>query len=116
MLATGVLACTRPYVLCHPLHLQQIGSIPTRSNLRPAPPISSALGLAINPYDPAPLPTRVLVAGAAAKFPSVANLICDVFNGATEIVPTQAAPHHNEHAADWPSRAVLGAAYVPRWV
>ncbi|KAJ7123884.1 hypothetical protein C8R43DRAFT_1111876 [Mycena crocata] len=123
MLATGVLARSpAPSTNAASSLSQSISSIPTRSTThRPAPPISSALGLAFDPYDPAPLPTRVLATGAAANFPSVANLVCDVFNApvfvpGTQIASAQTAPHRNAPAAGCPSRAALGAAYVARWV
>ncbi|KAJ6632189.1 hypothetical protein B0H10DRAFT_7060 [Mycena sp. CBHHK59/15] len=81
----------------------------------------SPLGLAFDPYDPAPLPGRVLATGAAANFPSVANLVCDVFNAAvfvpgTQVASAQVVPHRNAPAAGFPSRAALGGAYVARWV
>ncbi|KAJ7842832.1 D-xylulose kinase [Mycena olivaceomarginata] len=123
MLATGVLARPVPATLSGAAaHSASISSIPTRSTtMRPAPPVSSALGLAFDPYDSAPLPTRVLATGAAANFPSVANLVCDVFNApvfvpTTQIASAQSAPHRNAPAAGCPSRASLGAAYVARWV
>ncbi|KAJ6510819.1 D-xylulose kinase [Mycena sanguinolenta] len=126
MLATGVLARAPPVpIATTPAALSAsmaISSIPTRSTtLRPAPPVSAALGLAFDPYDPAPLPTRVLATGAAANFPSVANLVCDVFNAPvfvpmTQIASAQQAPHRNAPANGCPSRAALGAAYVARWV
>ncbi|KAJ6495910.1 D-xylulose kinase [Mycena vulgaris] len=123
MLSTGVLArAPAPASSAALSASNNISSIPTRSTImRPAPPISSALGLAFDPYDPAPLPTRVLATGAAANFPSVANLVCDVFNApvfvpTTQIASAQAAPHRNAPAAGCPSRGALGAAYVARWV
>ncbi|KAJ7626762.1 actin-like ATPase domain-containing protein [Mycena rosella] len=123
MLATGVLARapTAPSTGAT-AHSNTISSIPTRSPThRPAPPVSSALGLAFDPYDPAPLPTRVLATGAAANFPAVANLVCDVFNAPvfvpqTQLASAQRAPHRNAPAAGCPSRGALGAAYVARWV
>ncbi|KAJ7102736.1 hypothetical protein C8R44DRAFT_945498 [Mycena epipterygia] len=123
MLATGVLARAPTAAASAASSLSaSISSIPTRSTImRPAPPISSALGLAFDPYDSAPLPTRVLATGAAANFPSVANLVCDVFNApvfvpTTQIASAQTAPHRNAPAPGCPSRAALGAAYVARWV
>ncbi|KAF7333492.1 putative D-xylulose kinase A [Mycena venus] len=95
MLATGVLARAVPSSAAAnsaSAISASISSIPTRSTtLRPAPPVSSALGLAFDPYDPAPLPTRVLATGAAANFPSVANLVCDVFNAPVFVPTTQIA-------------------------
>ncbi|KAJ7727262.1 D-xylulose kinase [Mycena metata] len=134
MLATGVLARSPPNSspVAHPSSSTlstnalnasaAISSIPTRSAImRPAPPVSAALGLAFDPYDAAPLPTRVLAIGAAANFPSVANLVCDVFNApvfvpTTQIASAQSAPHRNAPASGCPSRAALGSAYVARWV
>src|SRR5260221_1397110 len=40
----------------------------------------SSLGLPFDPYDHTPLPSRILATGAAANFPSVANLVGDMFN------------------------------------
>ncbi|KAF7290824.1 hypothetical protein MIND_01323600 [Mycena indigotica] len=96
----------------------------------PPPPLSvhaarrsgaGALGLSFDPYDVTPLPGRILASGAAANFPSVSNLVCDVFNSpvfvpTTQIASAQTSPHRNAPAAGCPSRAALGAAYVARWV
>ncbi|KAJ7055463.1 D-xylulose kinase [Mycena amicta] len=96
----------------------------------PPPPLSvhaarrstaGALGVTFDPYDTVPLPGRILATGAAANFPSVANLVCDVFNApvfvpTTQIASAQAAPHRNAPAFGCPSRGSLGAAYVARWV
>ncbi|KAJ7908853.1 D-xylulose kinase [Mycena leptocephala] len=104
------------------LQSASISSIPTRSPThRPPPPISAALALPFDPYDPAPLPTRVLATGAAANFPAVANLVCDVFNApvfvpATQLASAREAPHRNAPGAGCASRASLGGAYVARWV
>ncbi|KAJ6523295.1 hypothetical protein B0H19DRAFT_1201757 [Mycena capillaripes] len=125
MLSTGVLArapTPAPPGASALSASMAISSIPTRSTImRPAPPVSAALGLAFDPYDPAPLPTRVLATGAAANFPSVANLVCDVFNApvfvpTTQLASAQSAPHRNAPAAGCPSRAALGSAYLARWV
>ncbi|KAF7334158.1 hypothetical protein MVEN_02321900 [Mycena venus] len=54
-----------------------ISFTPMRSTkLRPAPLVSSALELAFNPYDLAPLLVCVLATVIAVSFPSVANLVC----------------------------------------
>lgn len=108
MLATGVLGTPRTTAVQRPL--------PGRSTS-----LNSPLGLAFDPYDPTPLPQRVLATGAAANFPSVANLVCDVFNSAvfvptTQVASAQVVPHRNAPAAGYPSRAALGGAYVARWV
>ncbi|KAF7305310.1 hypothetical protein HMN09_00782600 [Mycena chlorophos] len=106
MLSTGVLARGPP----PPLSVHAI----RRSG-------AGALGVTFDPYDMAPLPGRILATGAAANFPSVANLVCDVFN-APVLVPTsqiasaQHSPHRNAPALGCPSRASLGAAYIARWV
>ncbi|CAK5263314.1 unnamed protein product [Mycena citricolor] len=88
---------------------------------RPPPPASSALGVSFDPYDPTPLPGRIIATGAAANFPSVANLVCDVFNApvyvpTTQIASAQTSPHRNAPAPGCPSRASLGSAYVARWI
>ncbi|KAJ7226725.1 D-xylulose kinase [Mycena pura] len=109
MLATGVL--TR-------------GPAPASSTawgVRSGVQVPGALGLTFDPYDTTPLPARILATGAAANFPSVANLVCDVFNApvfvpTTQIASAQISPHRNAPAAACPSRAALGAAYIARWV
>ncbi|OBZ66083.1 hypothetical protein A0H81_13951 [Grifola frondosa] len=79
------------------------------------------MGLPFDPYDYAPLPSRILATGAAANFPSIANLEGGVFN-APMLVPTtqidaeQIVPHGNAPATGFPVRAALGGAYVARWV
>ncbi|KAG5638064.1 hypothetical protein H0H81_002032 [Sphagnurus paluster] len=115
MLATGVLG--------NPRKPSSSGS----TSASPAPQaqasrgLLSSLGLSFDPYDHTPLPTRVLATGAAANFPSVANLVGDVFN-APVLVPTsqiesaQITPHRNAPARGFPGRAALGASYVARWV
>lgn len=91
-------------------------SLPGRSSS-----VTSSLGLPFDPYDYTPLPTRILATGAATNFPSVANLVGDVFN-APVFVPTsqvdsaQVVPHRNAPAAGFPGRAALGGAYIARWV
>ncbi|TFY63042.1 hypothetical protein EVJ58_g3472 [Rhodofomes roseus] len=79
------------------------------------------MGLPFDPYDYTPLPTRVISTGAAANFPSIANLVGDIFN-APVLVPTtqidgaQVVPHRNAPPQGFPARAALGGAYVARWV
>lgn len=78
-------------------------------------------GLPFDPYDYTPLPTRILSTGAAANFPSISNLVGDIFN-APVLVPTtqidgaQVVPHRNAPPQGFPARAALGGAYVARWV
>ncbi|KII84911.1 hypothetical protein PLICRDRAFT_57417 [Plicaturopsis crispa FD-325 SS-3] len=81
----------------------------------------SSLGLSFDPYDYTPLPSRILVTGAAANFPAVANLVGDVFNApvfmpSTQVDSAQVVPHRNAPASGFPGRASLGGAYVARWV
>lgn len=82
---------------------------------------ASNLGLTFDPYDHSTLPSRILATGAAANFPSVVNIIGDIFN-APVIIPTsqidaaQVTPHRNAPAKGHPSRASIGGAYVARWV
>ena len=103
----------------------------------------SGLGLNFDPYSTSPLPRRVIAIGAAANFPSIVNLLGDVFNapifvpstqldsahavaptvpmpGApavpTEAVAKFAAAHRNAPAPGCTSRAALGGAYLARWV
>lgn len=83
--------------------------------------VTSSLGLPFDPYDHTPLPTRVLATGAATNFPSVANLVGDVFNAPvfvpnSQVDSAQVVPHRNAPAQGYPSRAALGGAYVARWV
>ena len=78
-------------------------------------------GLPFDPYDYTPLPARVLSTGAAANFPSISNLVGDIFN-APVLVPTtqidgaQVVPHRNAPPQGFPARAALGGAYIARWV
>jgi xylulokinase len=83
--------------------------------------VLSSLGLPFDPYDSAPLPCRILATGAAANFPSVANLVGDVFNAPvfvpnTQVDSAQVSPHRNAPASGFPGRASIGGAYVARWV
>ncbi|KAI0795956.1 hypothetical protein C8Q75DRAFT_803016 [Abortiporus biennis] len=82
---------------------------------------SNNMGLSFDPYDYSPLPSRILSTGAAANFPSIANLVGDIFNApvlvpTTQIDSAQVSPHRNAPAIGFPARASLGGAYVARWV
>ncbi|RDX42251.1 actin-like ATPase domain-containing protein [Lentinus brumalis] len=82
---------------------------------------SNNMGLPFDPYDYSTLPSRILTTGAAANFPSIANLAGDVFNApvlmpTTQIDAAQVIPHRNAPAVGFPARAALGGAYVARWV
>ena len=119
MIASGVLGAT-------------VGRSRTATNATPSPipsqtkrPASAAgtnnIGLSFDPYDYNPLPSRILATGAAANFPSIANLVGDVLNApvlipTTQIDSAQIVPHRNAPAGGYPSRAALGGAYVARWV
>lgn len=90
---------------------------------RPATSTNGAnnFGLPFDPYDFSPLPSRILATGAAANFPSIANLVGDIFNSpvlvpTTQIDSAQVVPHRNAPAPGFPARAALGGAYVARWV
>jgi xylulokinase len=84
--------------------------------------VLSSLGLPFDAYDPNPLPSRVLVTGAAANFPAVSNLVGDVFAAPVFMPSTQVdsaqvgSPHRNAPAKGFPARAALGSAYIARWV
>jgi xylulokinase len=83
--------------------------------------VLSSLGLPFDPYDHQPLPARIIATGAAANFPSVANVVGDVFNApvflpSTQVDSAQIVPHRNAPAQGYPGRAALGGAYVARWV
>jgi xylulokinase len=91
-------------------------SLPGRSSS-----VTSSLGLPFDPYDYTPLPGRILATGAATNFPSVANLVGDVFNApvfvpTTQVDSAQVVPHRNAPASGFPGRAALGGAYIARWV
>ena len=107
------------------------GSSRGRGNVTQTPPppslpgrsssVTSSLGLPFDPYDYTPLPGRVLATGAATNFPSVANLVGDVFNApvfvpTTQVDSAQVVPHRNTPASGFPGRAALGGAYIARWV
>ncbi|KAF6756766.1 D-xylulose kinase [Ephemerocybe angulata] len=109
MLATGVLGAKKAGVSQGP---------PLAG--RPSSVLSS-LGLPFDAYDATPLPARMITTGAAANFPSVANLVGDIFNApvfvpTTQVDSAQISPHRNAPAQGYPSRASIGGAYVARWV
>ncbi|KAI0942604.1 hypothetical protein AcW1_003188 [Taiwanofungus camphoratus] len=84
-------------------------------------PSANNMGLPFDPYDCSPLPSRIISTGAAANFPSVANLVGDVFNSpvlvpTTQIDAAQVVPHRNAPPGGFPARAAIGGAYVARWV
>lgn len=67
------------------------------------------------------LPSRILCTGAAANFPSIANLVCDVFGKPvyvclSQIDSAQISPHRNAPARGFPGRAAVGVALVAKWV
>lgn len=91
-------------------------SLPGRSSS-----VTSSLGLPFDPYDYMPLPGRILATGAATNFPSVANLVGDIFNApifvpSSQVDSAQISPHRNAPASGFPGRASLGGAYIARWV
>lgn len=119
MISTGVLGSSRNM----------------KAGVSPTPPPSSTalavrnnntvglanLGLPFDPYDHTALPTRVIATGAATNFPSMANLVGDIFNAPvfvplTQIDSAQVVPHRNAPVQGYPSRSALGGAYLARWV
>lgn len=83
--------------------------------------IPQSLGLSFDPYDHSSLPTRIISTGAAANFPSVSNLVGDIFNApvfvpSTQVDSAQIVPHRNAPVVGFPGRAALGGAYLARWV
>ncbi|EKM74838.1 hypothetical protein AGABI1DRAFT_95331 [Agaricus bisporus var. burnettii JB137-S8] len=83
--------------------------------------IQQSLGLLFDPYDHSSLPTRIIATGAAANFPSIANVVGDIFNAPvfvpnTQVDSAQIVPHRNAPVVGFPGRAALGGAYVARWV
>ena len=83
--------------------------------------VLSSLGLQFDPYDHTPLPSRILTTGAAANFPSVANLVGDIFNAPvfvpnTQVDSAQIVPHRNTPVQGFVARAAVGSSYVARWV
>ncbi|KIY49659.1 actin-like ATPase domain-containing protein [Fistulina hepatica ATCC 64428] len=94
---------------------------PTPPPSSPKPAVSPSLGISFDPYDHTVLPNRIIATGAAANFPSVSNLLGDVFNApvyvpATQVDSAQIVPHRNTPVQGFPSRASLGVAYHCRWV
>jgi len=101
---------------------------PSSVNAVQAPPVNpsiavtnSALGINFDPYDHTPLPSRIISTGAAANFPSISNLVGDVFNApvyvpSTQVDSAQVIPHRNTPVTGFPGRAALGGAYVARWI
>ncbi|TCD67838.1 hypothetical protein EIP91_011900 [Steccherinum ochraceum] len=84
-------------------------------------PPPNNMGLPFDPYDYIPLPGRVIATGAATNFPSIANLVGDIFNApvlvpTTQIDAAQISPHRNAPVPGFPARAALGGAYIARWV
>lgn len=82
----------------------------------PANPYSS-LGLPFDPYSPTPLPSRIIATGAAANFPSIVNLVGDVFCSGvyvpqTQVEQAQVAPYRNALTA----RGATGGAWIAKWV
>lgn len=117
MLASGVLGTntgrSRNNATPSPIAQQQ-------QQKRPGNPANN-MGLPFDPYDYNPLPTRIIATGAAANFPSIANLVGDIFNApvlvpTTQIDAAQIVPHRNAPAPGFPARAALGGSYVARWV
>ncbi|KAF8530223.1 hypothetical protein BU17DRAFT_35794 [Hysterangium stoloniferum] len=99
---------------------------PARPGTLTAPPNTNtkplSLGLAFDPYDSSRLPRRIFATGAAAHFPSVVNLLGDIFDApvfvpatvfeAAQLAPATAAPPAGSGV---PACAALGAAYIARW-
>lgn len=109
MIATGVLGAKKTGVTQTP----PLAGRPTS--------VLSSLGLPFDAYDASPLPSRMITTGAAANFPSIANLVGDIFNApvfvpTTQVDSAQISPHRNAPAKGYPSRAAIGGAYVARWV
>ncbi|OAX34810.1 actin-like ATPase domain-containing protein [Rhizopogon vinicolor AM-OR11-026] len=118
MIATGVLGSN---INRSRGNVAQTPSPPTPQGQSSRSNIASSLGLSFDPYDYSTLPTRILVTGAAANFPSVANLAGDVFNApvfmpSTQVDSAQVVPHRNAPATGFPGRASLGGAYFARWI
>ena len=95
-------------------------SRPTNKPPSRAAPLAFSLGLSFDPYDSTHLPRRVFAVGAAAHFPSVVNLLGDVFDApvfvpSTVLEAAQIAPAQGSPPPGIPSRAALGSAYLARW-
>jgi xylulokinase len=118
MIATGVLGSN---INRSRGNVVQTPSTPTPQGQSSRSNIASSLGLSFDPYDYSALPARILITGAAANFPSVANLAGDVFNApvfmpSTQVDSAQVVPHRNAPAVGFPGRASLGGAYFARWI
>lgn len=116
MIATGVLGPNAGRS-----RTQNTAPSPIANQKRPAGNSAHNMGLPFDPYDYQPLPSRILATGAAANFPSIANLVGDIFNApvilpTTQIDAAQIVPHRNAPPTGFPARATLGGAYVARWV
>jgi xylulokinase len=79
-----------------------------------------AYNLPFDPYDSTPLPRRIFATGTAAHFPSIVNLLGDVFDApvfvpSTVLEAAQLAPGVANSGNGVPSRAALGGAYLARW-
>ncbi|KAF8164937.1 hypothetical protein B0H34DRAFT_793377 [Crassisporium funariophilum] len=85
MLATGVLGTPRKPNFSNPAFSSPAPQ--AQLHARASANMLSSLGLPFNPYNHTPLPTRILATGAAANFPSVADLVGDIFN-APVLVPS----------------------------
>lgn len=123
MVATGIL---------HPIPPPQVQ--PGTSSPHPNQPVnpqglpniipSTSPYLPFNPIDRSPLPRRIISSGAAANFPAIANIVCDVFNAPVYVPATQVdsvqfpwgSPQRNAPGRGYPGRASLGMAWVGRWV
>ncbi|OCH90405.1 actin-like ATPase domain-containing protein [Obba rivulosa] len=122
MIATGVLGTAPGRTrAANPTPSPISGQSKRASTAAAAPSTANNMGLPFDPYDCTPLPARVLCTGAAANFPSIANLVGDVFNApvlvpTTQIDAAQAVPHRNAPPPGFPARAALGGAYIARWV
>jgi xylulokinase len=116
MLGTGVLGSSAGRVK------NAASPAPAARNAHPhASGALSSLGLPFDAYDAGTLPARLLVTGAAANFPAVANLAGDVFctpvfMPTSQLDAAQVAPHRNAPPPGFPARAALGSAFAARWV
>ena len=118
MISTGVLGTTTGRNRTTNAAPSPIATQAKRPSVAPVP---NNIGLPFDPYDYSPLPGRIIATGAAANFPSIANLVGDIFN-VPVLIPTsqidsaQVVPHRNAPAIGFPARAALGGAFVARWV
>ncbi|KAF9002097.1 actin-like ATPase domain-containing protein [Cyathus striatus] len=123
MISTGVLGTRKPSggigTSTPPPITSPLSTTPP--SISALPPKAKVVGMSFDPYDPTPLPSRILATGAAANFPSVASLLGDIFNSpvfvpSTQVDSAQVVPHRNAPARGFPSRASIGSAYLARWV